>query len=255
MAHKHQLNFIQLLANHLTKSWGDKEVLEIGSYDVNGSIRPFFNVKKYVGVDLTEGPGVDLVCGGDQVDFPDNTMDMCISCECFEHNPMWVETFQNMYRMTKKGGAVLMTCASTGRVEHGTTRTKPASSPGSQDIGWDYYKNLAADDFYKNFVIKELFSKHFFYYNKYSNDLYFVGIKTGADSIFNLDIELLNKLSIETVTKTQNSEGRFLRIARYSCFFPIYVASILPEKIFQNFAVNYLRLLSFFYRPIKKMFK
>ena len=253
MAHKHQLNFVQLVAKHLSNKWEDKDVLEIGSYDVNGSIRPFFKARKYIGVDLTEGPGVDLVCEGDKVDFPDNSIDVCVSCECFEHNPQWVETFQNMFRMTRKGGAVIMTCATTGRVEHGTTRTKPASSPGSQNLGWDYYKNLTKDDFFQNFKLEEMFSKYFFYFNKYSSDLYFVGIKAGAESLFNLDETKLANDCVETAKRTQASESKILRGARYAALFPIHAASILPEKEFQNFAVNYLRTLSFFYRPVKKI--
>lgn len=123
--------------------------------------RIFFPDSNYVGVDLTEGPGVDLVCSGDEVSHPDNTYDICISCECFEHNPNWVSTFRNMYRMTKNGGLVIMTCATTDRAEHGTTRTEPKHSPGTQSINWDYYKNLTSDDFIENFNISEMFKSHF----------------------------------------------------------------------------------------------
>lgn len=33
--------------------------------------------------------------------------DITISCNCFEHNPYWRETFLNMHRMTKEGGLCL----------------------------------------------------------------------------------------------------------------------------------------------------
>ncbi len=52
----------------------------------------------------TEGPGVDVVSSGHALDFPDETFDVTLSCECFEHNPYWLETFRNMHRMTKAGG-------------------------------------------------------------------------------------------------------------------------------------------------------
>ena len=84
--------------------YSNKKIIEIGSYDVNGSVRQFFEKSFYGGVDLTVGPGVDIVCEGDKVDHPDNTYDIAISCECFEHNPQWLETLENMYRMTRDGG-------------------------------------------------------------------------------------------------------------------------------------------------------
>jgi len=41
------------------------KVLEVGSYDVNGSVRPLFKNRQrfpsYTGIDMREGPGVDMV--------------------------------------------------------------------------------------------------------------------------------------------------------------------------------------------------
>ena len=182
MAHEQQLEFIRLVSQHINdKTYQGFQILEIGSYDVNGSIRPFFNGSNYVGVDLTPGPGVDLVAEGNKLDLPNEYFDLAISCECFEHNPNWVDTFKNMYRMTKLGGFVIITCATRGRLEHGTTRTNPAASPGTDVSGWNYYKNLNKSDFEKNLSLENKFSKYFFYRNKNSADLYFVGKKLGSD--------------------------------------------------------------------------
>ena len=148
-------------------------VIEIGSLDINGSVRDFFSSTKYIGVDLEEGPGVDLVKEGQNVDFPDNSFDVAVSAECFEHNPYWLETFANMYRMSKK--FVIFTCASDGRPEHGTSRTTPQNSPFT--LKWDYYRNLNEKDFRDNFNFDEMFSEYKFDYNNQSKDLYFWGIK------------------------------------------------------------------------------
>ena len=40
----------------------NKSVPEVGSWDTNGSIRRFFSNCEYIGVDIAEGPGVDVVC-------------------------------------------------------------------------------------------------------------------------------------------------------------------------------------------------
>ena len=42
-----------------------KSVIEVGSLDINGTLRPIVEVFKpalYTGVDLFEGPGVDIAC-------------------------------------------------------------------------------------------------------------------------------------------------------------------------------------------------
>ena len=156
MAHFQQLKFVETISLHMNKNqdWQGIKLLEVGAHDVNGSIRQFFVGSDYTGVDLSEGEGVDIVASGHELDLPDASFDISISCECFEHNPEWVGTFSNMHRMTQQGGVVIISCASKGRPEHGTTRTSPEASPGTQDIGWDYYKNLSQRDFDKHFDLK-----------------------------------------------------------------------------------------------------
>ena len=73
-----------------------------------------------------------------------------------------------------------MTCVSRGRREHGTTRTSPENSPGTQSLDWDYYRNLTAADF-DCFDVDAMFSSHRFDYNKFSRDLYFLGVKAAQD--------------------------------------------------------------------------
>ena len=60
----------------------------------------------------------------------------------------------------------------------GTTRTSPENSPGTQALDWDYYRNLTASDF-DCFTLNDMFKASHFYYNKFSRDLYFLGIKSG----------------------------------------------------------------------------
>ena len=82
-----------------------------------------------------------------------------------------------MHRMLKPGGLLIMTCASRGRREHGTTRTSPQNSPGTQALEWDYYLNLRESDF-GHFDLNGMFENCRFDHNKFSRDLYFLGIKT-----------------------------------------------------------------------------
>jgi len=184
MAHPEQHAFVENLKINKPKFFKGKKVLEVGSLDINGSIRPLFEKCDYIGVDVGVGEGVDLVCEGQELDHPDKTYDVTGSTECFEHNPYWAETFENMIRMTKKKGLVFFTCATDGRHTHGTSRTHRECSPLTVHLGQtdrkeyhDYYMNLNEEHFKEKFNFEEIFSSYEFSVNKTSCDLYFWGIK------------------------------------------------------------------------------
>lgn len=177
MAHNEQREFISSLKSIFRDKFFDKKVLEIGSLNINGTLRDFFSSCDYTGIDVGDGPGVDIVCPGQEYDAPDETFDVVCSCECFEHNPFWMETFLNMIRMCKSEGFVFFTCATEGRPEHGTTKTTPQDSPLTINIGWDYYKNLKEQDFTSQINLNDYFSIYKWDVNPYSCDLYFYGIK------------------------------------------------------------------------------
>ena len=180
MSHPEQVGFFTLVAEANRALIAGGRVLEIGSYDVNGTIRSLFaTADKYVGVDLDHGPGVDVVGFGHEFDDPDDSYDATISGECFEHDPYWRETFQNMARMTRPGGLVAFSCASRGRVEHGTSRTDATQSPGTQAVGLDYYRNLQERDF-QSLPLEDVFSEYRFWYMPTHFDLYFAGVKAGG---------------------------------------------------------------------------
>ena len=174
MAHKEQRDFFITVKEKFPEYFDNVSVIEMGSLNINGTVRDFYdNPIEYVGVDLAEGPGVDLVSEGQNVDFPEHSFDVAVSAECFEHNPYWLETFVNMHRMAKL--FVIFTCAGEGRPEHGTRKTTPANSPFTLD--WDYYKNLTQQDFEDKLYLKDMFSEYEFSYNPQAQDLYFWGIK------------------------------------------------------------------------------
>jgi SAM-dependent methyltransferase len=180
VSHPEQLGFFRAVAAANAELVSGARVLEIGSYDVNGSVRHIFSAsRQYVGVDLTAGPGVDRVCPGDEVDDPDGSFDVVISSECFEHDPRWPQTFANMVRLTRPGGLVAFTCASRGRPEHGTTRSDRDLSPGTQSLGIDHYRNLTAADF-GDLPLDDWFERRRFWYLPTMFDLYFAGIRRGG---------------------------------------------------------------------------
>lgn len=165
------MNFVKKVKGKFTYAFIEKDVLEVGSLDINGSVRQFFESCNYVGCDLGPGKGVDILSPGHMLDYDDKHFYTSISCECFEHDKHWKETFANMVRMTRH--LVIFTCATTGRPEHGTTASAPQDAPFTND----YYKNLTKEDFMDAFDLNEMFSEYMFITNDNSHDLYFYGVR------------------------------------------------------------------------------
>jgi len=181
MAHLEQQEFIKYVKERFPEFFRNKFVLDIGSLDINGNNQDFFENCGYIGVDLAYGKNVDIVCKGHELALPDNTFDVVISTETLEHDPFYPLTLKNMYRLLKPGGLFILTCATTGRPEHGTERTTPEDAPfiaGNPEFE-NYYKNLTEEDIRAVLDVDKLFKEYEFIVNEKHHDLYFWGIKVG----------------------------------------------------------------------------
>jgi len=189
MAHKEQEDFVEQVKYHFPDYFGhEAKVLEVGSFNVNGSVRKFFDETCiYTGIDIGSGDGVDIVCPAQDYDTPDKSFHTIISCECLEHNPYWKETLQNIDRMLSDHGLFILTCATTGREEHGTVRSDATRK--AEEEGWITMPNVSVDtwdnEYYMNLTEEDIRSaldmEHFIWYNfkinKEHGDLYFWGMK------------------------------------------------------------------------------
>lgn len=114
------LEYVERVLRENPKIEGD--VLEIGSFDVNGSVRSMFLDKKftsYVGIDLKAGKGVDKVglisdlyttqLAGDQTPF-----DLIVSTEAIEHDPHFWDTLHYAICLLRNGGAIIITTRNIG---------------------------------------------------------------------------------------------------------------------------------------------
>jgi len=101
-----------------------KSVLDVGSRDYNGNFAPLIkrlNPAKYVGVDMLEGPGVDIVCRAENLveKFGKEFFDVVIASELMEHTSNWREVISNLKNVCKPDGLVVITTRSEGFRIHG----------------------------------------------------------------------------------------------------------------------------------------
>lgn len=94
-------------------------VLEVGSFNVNGTIRPFFLEEGYVGCDISEGPGVDAVLEDPRtLPFENDQFGIVVSTEMLEHAEFPDEILAEMARVCRPTGTVLVTTRSPGFPHH-----------------------------------------------------------------------------------------------------------------------------------------
>jgi len=95
---------------------GPVNVVEIGSQDVNGSLRPVCPADfKYVGVDFVPGKGVDVVLADPyKLPFDDESQDIVLSSSCFEHAEFFWLSFLDVMRVLRPGGLFYLNVPSNG---------------------------------------------------------------------------------------------------------------------------------------------
>lgn len=195
MSHPQQLGFLKQVISILPNDVSVR-ILDLGSLDINGGIRPFLPRNfEYLGVDLEIGPNVDLACEAQLLDLKSEQFDLVISSELFEHTPFWKEIFAQMCRLTKPGGIVAFTCAGVGRPEHGTTRSdKGFSSPFTVSKGDEYYGNVPRSEASRAIALKSWFTAYSFFDEYSSKDLYFVGLRAQGELVQQVEFNKLLKV-------------------------------------------------------------
>ncbi len=97
------------------------KILDVGSYDVNGSYKDIFADKryKYAGLDMEKGPNVDIILKGpyDWSGIATDSYDVVISGQTFEHTEFFWVTMGEMARVLKKDG-IMCIIAPNGFKEH-----------------------------------------------------------------------------------------------------------------------------------------
>lgn len=99
-----------------------RTVVEVGAYDVNGSVRPGVEAHQpasYLGVDIEPGPRVDLVADVAALPemFPDG-FDLVVSTEMLEHVVDWRASIHALALLVAPKGTLAITTRSPGFPYH-----------------------------------------------------------------------------------------------------------------------------------------
>jgi SAM-dependent methyltransferase len=90
-------------------------ILEIGAYQVAGqeriaNLRSLFPDKEFIGVDKRPGPGVDCVADVETLPQASASIGTAIAISTFEHVPRFWRGFEEIHRVLRPDGALLVAC-------------------------------------------------------------------------------------------------------------------------------------------------
>lgn len=111
-----------LIRKHLARAdWPQASVLDVGSYNVNGTLRGVVEKRgwTYTGLDIVPGDNVDVVAEHPyEYPFADGFFDAVISCSTMEHVAaiwLWVP---ELVRILRPGGLLVIVAPNRWKVGH-----------------------------------------------------------------------------------------------------------------------------------------
>lgn len=94
-------------------------ILDVGSFDFNGSLRPLFEVPDwdYIGLDIDGKPEENVdshILDDGTFPFDDGSFDVVVSTSCLEHDKAFWRTFSEMIRVAGDGALIYLNVPSEG---------------------------------------------------------------------------------------------------------------------------------------------
>ena len=178
MAHKEQQDFVKILKSRNPEWFKEVRVLDIGSLDVNGNNRVYFQDSEYIGLDIGKGANVDVVSIAHEYK-PEEPFDVVISTEALEHDFFFEKTLKAAVEFLKPGGVLILTAATTGREEHGTKEKHSFTSPLTvkNKKFKNHYKNVTIQMIEDAIEVEKTFENYEYQINNNCYDIYFYGVK------------------------------------------------------------------------------
>lgn len=146
--HPTVLEFTEQVVRQYNLNAPETRVLIVGSLDVNGSVRPYFDRTKIVGIDLFEGEGVDHVVDAHHLLEPESLekifdrnyvveFDVVVCTEMLEHDDEFWTTLYNISVLLRRGGYFILTAR--------------GARPGVEGVrhGESMWEHAYPDDYYR----------------------------------------------------------------------------------------------------------
>ena len=128
----------QFLARALCLKANIRAVVELGSLDINGGVRDLLPAgASYIGIDIQDGPGVDVVADAARYR-PPAPPDLVLCLEVLEHTSKAPAILRNAVRMLAPGGLIVVTAAMAPRAPH-------SGYDGGALRDGEWYRNVRAD--------------------------------------------------------------------------------------------------------------
>lgn len=141
--HQSVYDFVAKVKAKFPDKFKGRKVHEVGSRNINGTVRPFFRECDYTGFDLGYGACVDVVGHYADLNHFRERPEVIISCEAMEHDKEWRKTLHTMIDHIRTHGLIIITAGGPGRPEHGTKDHDPECSPETLD----HYENITEEVF------------------------------------------------------------------------------------------------------------
>lgn len=121
--HKSSFQSMEKFKNNYLNTEDSLNILDIGSYDDSGTSYNYGRFLrednwKYQGMDIQEGPNVDIVVSDiyNWVEIEDNSFDVVVSGQAFEHMEFFWKAIKEIERILKPGGLCCIIAPSAGPV-------------------------------------------------------------------------------------------------------------------------------------------
>lgn len=114
-------------------------VVEFGARDINGGVRDLFDAGDYIGLDIADGRGVDVVA--DAATWSTRKkVDGIVCCEVLEHTDRWRDIVANAAELLASDGTLIVTAACDPRAPHSARDGRPLTD------GSEWYANIDPDE-------------------------------------------------------------------------------------------------------------
>lgn len=96
-------------------------IYEFGALQVSGQfgdLRPFFSNKKYIGSDIVQGPGVDIILDLHNINLPDGSAGTALLMDTIEHVEYPRIAIKEIHRVLEPNGLLIMSSHTFARIHN-----------------------------------------------------------------------------------------------------------------------------------------